>query len=119
MLSDIAEWNPDNPKRLDIRLHDLFERDLKNILNTLEKLCHGKANHADYVMAYDYFVGIWGPEADQLKRIPHSIGEEVMCKCGKTSGSAFIGRESYVARCNDCMGYKELEHQLVYVEPPK
>lgn len=52
-------------------------------------------------------------------KLCNADGEEVMCKCGKPAGSAFIGRESYVARCNDCMGYKELEHQLVYIEPSK
>lgn len=80
MLNDIPK---DGPRKLNISMHDLFERDLKNVLNTLEKLCHGKANHADYVIAYDYFVGIWGPDADQLKRVPGSMGY----KFGKSDGS--------------------------------
>jgi len=32
-------------------------------------------------------------------------GEEVMCQCGKPASTALIGKEAYVARCNDCMGY--------------
>lgn len=50
-------------------------------------------------------------------KLCNADGEEVMCKCGKPASSAFIGQESYVARCNDCMGYKESEYQLVYKPP--
>lgn len=74
MLHKIPEEHPDRPKRLNISIHDLFERDLKNVLSTLEKLCQGNANHADYVKAYKYFTDTWSPEADQLKRVPESIG---------------------------------------------
>lgn len=34
-------------------------------------------------------------------------GEEVMCQCGKPASRTFIGRESYVARYNYCMGYQD------------
>lgn len=36
-------------------------------------------------------------------RLCNADGEEILCKCGKPSGMAIIGRESYVARCNECM----------------
>jgi hypothetical protein len=35
-----------------MRQNDLFERDLKNVLDVLEKLCRNKADHIDYVTAY-------------------------------------------------------------------
>jgi len=42
-------------------MNQMFEKDLKNVVDTLEKLCHGKTNHANYVMAYDNFVSKWSP----------------------------------------------------------
>lgn len=71
MLSDIPI---EGTKKLNICLVDIFERDLKNVLETLEKLCQGNADHADYVKAYKYFVERWSPEADALKRVPASMG---------------------------------------------
>jgi len=79
VLSGIPEENPSRPKKLNISMNDLFERDLKNVLETLEKLCQGNADHADYVKAYKYFVDIWSPNADPLKRIAESKGYK-FCK---------------------------------------
>lgn len=45
-------------------MNKMFKRDLDNVVSTLEKLCQGKANHADYVMAYDYFITSWAPRSD-------------------------------------------------------
>jgi len=61
-------------KKLNIELRDLFERDLKNVLVTLEKLCQGKVDHVDYVKAYKYFVDTWNPDEPVLKRFPGSMG---------------------------------------------
>lgn len=33
----------------------------------------------------------------------NSEGEEVLCKCGKPSETAIMGKSAYVARCNECM----------------
>jgi len=55
-------------------MQKMFERDLKNVLDTLEKLCHGKANHADYVMAYDYFMSIWSPDAHVMMKHQAAMG---------------------------------------------
>lgn len=83
MLNDIPEDNPGRAKRLNITERDLFERDLKNLLNNLEHLCQGKAEHVDYVKAYKYFVDSWSPDADMLKRVVGSVGY----KFGKSDGS--------------------------------
>jgi hypothetical protein len=40
----------------------LFRRDLKHVLETLEKLILGKADHTDYVKAYEYFIKTWCPK---------------------------------------------------------
>lgn len=71
MLSDIPK---DGVRKLNISITDHFERDLKNVLETLEKLCQGNADHVDYVKAYKYFVERWSPEADPLKRFPETKG---------------------------------------------
>lgn len=64
MLSDIAKENSDYPERLTISMNGLFERDLNYLLQTLEKVCQGNANHIDYVSAYKYFFKQWCPDID-------------------------------------------------------
>lgn len=40
---------------------------------------------------------------------PHQVkmydedGKEVFCSCGKPATSALMGKNSYIARCSDCM----------------
>jgi hypothetical protein len=32
-----------------------------------------------------------------------SEGNEVLCKCGKPASTAIMGKEAFIARCNECM----------------
>ncbi len=40
----------------------LFETDLHNLLHVLEKLCYQKADHDDYIRAYNHFIESWAPK---------------------------------------------------------
>ncbi len=31
-------------------------------------------------------------------------GEEMLCNCGNPAQAVIMGKESYVTRCNDCVG---------------
>lgn len=42
--------------------NEIFERDLKNVLYTLEKLLDGNVDHVHYIRAYQYFVNTWSPK---------------------------------------------------------
>jgi hypothetical protein len=41
---------------------DLFENDLKTVLNILEKLCKGEVDHIDYVKCRKKFIDTWAPK---------------------------------------------------------
>ena len=45
-------------------MEKLFRRDLKHVLETLEKSILGKVDHIDYVKAYEYFIKTWCPKDD-------------------------------------------------------
>lgn len=59
-------------------LTDLFKRDLKNVLDTLENLCQGKADHFDYVKSYKYFIDTWAPilHEETVNLVKNDIGVE-------------------------------------------
>ena len=42
-------------------MREVFERDLRHVLVTLENLLRGKANHIDYTLAVKYFIDTWAP----------------------------------------------------------
>lgn len=48
----------------------------------------------------------------------NTYGEIVLCKCGKPAGIAAIGKEVYMAWCNDCAPTSKEEAEFVY-RPPK
>src|SRR6185436_15453050 len=69
-------------RKLNISFSDLFERDLKKVLETLEKLCQGSCDHIDYVKAYKYFVDAWSPVfEEEVVFCEKCKNEFVACVC--------------------------------------
>lgn len=47
-------------------------------------------------------------------RMYDSEGKVVLCKCGKPVGSAAIGKEAFVAWCEDCSPTPKYDPKFVY-----
>lgn len=47
-----------------------------------------------------------------------SEGNIILCKCGKPAGTSVIGKEAFVAWCEDCTPLEKYEAKFVY-KPPK
>ena len=46
-----------------------------------------------------------------------SSGIEIRCKCGKTAGSAIMGKSAYIAHCSDCSPLPKNTFAFVYRPP--
>jgi hypothetical protein len=44
-----------------------FERDLTDLLDTLEKVWRAQTDHVFYVRAYKYFMHKWAPKKEKMK----------------------------------------------------
>ena len=41
-----------------------------------------------------------------------SEGNAILCECGNPAAHIFIGKEAYLARCTECMYYKEMSDEV-------
>ena len=41
----------------------------------------------------------------------------IICKCGKPAGMAICGKESFIARCEDCWDMPKLNGKFIYKLP--
>ncbi len=46
-----------------------------------------------------------------------SEGNIILCKCGKPAGSGAMGKEAFVAWCNDCSPLNQASAKFVYRTP--
>jgi len=61
-----------------------------------------KAAEFKYETEYGVSMPIRFLETSQVKMYD-AEGKEVFCSCGKSAGSAIIGKDSFIAMCTECM----------------